>query len=211
MTELTQRQQQILQFILKKQQVDGETPSLREIASHFGFSSMNAALAHVQALCRKGVLEKSRRARSLRLVSPWQRLRNQVVDIPIFGSIPAGFSRDRQQEARGCLSIDVQTLGIRPTSQAFALEVRGDSMIGKHILDGDFVILEHGRTPRNGDVVAALIDGDSTLKTFCVERGKPSLRAENPKYPKFIPTSELVIQGVMIGLVRATRQTGSAK
>ena len=75
-------------------------------------------------------------------------------------------------------------------------------MIGKSILDGDLVVLEHGMTPRNGDVVAALIDNESTLKTFVMERSKPYLRAENPRYPNLIPANELVIQGVMIALIR---------
>lgn len=76
-------------------------------------------------------------------------------------------------------------------------------MIGRHICDGDLVVLEHGRTPRTGDVVAALIDNESTLKTFVQDRGKPPhLKAENPKYPQLHPAAELVIQGVMIALVR---------
>jgi repressor LexA len=125
-----------------------------------------------------------------------------VADIPIYGTIPAGFADDRRQEAKGCLSIDVQSAGIKPTPRTFALEVRGDSMIGKHIVSGDLVVLEHGMTPRTGDVVAALIDNESTLKTFVLENGKPHLRAENPRYPALIPAQELVIQGVMIALVR---------
>jgi repressor LexA len=75
-------------------------------------------------------------------------------------------------------------------------------MIGRHILDGDVVVVEHGQTPRNGDVVAALIDGESTLKTYMAEKGKPYLRAENPRYPKLIPAGELVIQGVVVALIR---------
>jgi repressor LexA len=100
------------------------------------------------------------------------------------------------------VSIDIQTLGFKPTPRTFALEVRGDSMIGKCIMDGDLVVLEHGLTPHNGDVVAALIDNESTLKTFVTERNKTFLRAENPRYPNMIPASELVIQGVMIALIR---------
>ena len=134
--------------------------------------------------------------------SPLKKLRHRVVDIPIYGSIPAGFAEDRRQEAKGCLSIDVQSIGIKPTIRTFALEVRGDSMIGKHIVSGDMVVLEHGMPPRTGDVVAALIDNESTLKTFVMENGKPYLRAENPNYPALIPGQELVIQGVMIALVR---------
>jgi repressor LexA len=74
--------------------------------------------------------------------------------------------------------------------------------IGSHILEGDLVVLEHGLTPKTGDVVAALIDNESTLKTFVLNRGKPFLRAENPNYPDLLPAAELVIQGVMIALIR---------
>ena len=75
-------------------------------------------------------------------------------------------------------------------------------MIGKHILHGDVVVIEHGKEPKPGDVVAALIDGQSTLKTFLMQRGRPFLRAENPKFPDLIPAAELVIQGVMVALIR---------
>ena len=201
--ELTKRQQQILEFIQQHHQREGQAPSLREIARHFRFRSMTAALDHVRALQRKGALQhRPGRARGHLISSPLQRLRRQVVDIPLYGEIPAGFSEPRQQEAKGCLSVDIESLGIRPTARTFALQVRGDSMIGKHILDGDFAIFEHGLTPRSGDVVAALIDNESTLKTFVMEHGKPVLRAENPRYPKLIPADELVIQGVMVALIR---------
>ena len=79
-------------------------------------------------------------------------------------------------------------------------------MIGRHILDGDFVILEHGLEPRNGQVVAALIDGASTLKTFVVKAGKPYLKAENPKYPDLLPAEELMIQGVLKALIRKVKE-----
>jgi len=206
MQALTERQQEILEFIRAHQEQEGGAPSLREIAAHFQFRSMTAAADHVRALRRKGALAgEARRARALRVVSPFHRLRRRVAEIPRFGSIPAGFAGDRLQEAKGCVSIDIETIGIRPTPRTFALEVRGDSMIGRHILDGDLVILEHGMTPRTGDAVAALIDNESTLKTFVLNRGKPYLRAENPRYPDLIPASELVIQGVMVALIRKGR------
>jgi len=203
MKTLTDRQGQVLDFIREQQEGAGTTPSLREIAAHFGFRSMTAAADHVRALRRKGLLgEGRRRARTLPVTSPLRRWRRRVVDIPVCGAIPAGFAQDRRQEVKGCVSIDMETLGIRPSPRTFALEVRGDSMVGRHIIDGDLVVLEHGKVPRSGDVVAALIDNESTLKTFRVERGKPYLRAENPEYPDLIPASELVIQGVMVALVR---------
>lgn len=203
MKELTQRQRQIVDFIDRRQRDTGGAPSFQEIARHFGFRSLTTVAEHLRLIRQKGALTaEPGRARALRVVSPLQAWRKPVADIPIFGAIPAGFADHRQQEAKGCVSIDIETLGIKPTPRTFALEVRGDSMTGKGILDGDLVVLEHGLTPRNGDVVAALIDNESTLKTFVQERGKPHLRAENPRYPKLIPAGELVIQGVMVALVR---------
>lgn len=204
--QLTKRQQQILEFIRSQQETAGQTPSLREIAKRFGFHSVTAVADHIRALIHKGVLRhRAGQARSWQLVSPLEELRSAVMDIPIYGSIPAGFSEELKQEAEGCISVDVESLGIRPTARTFALRVRGDSMIGKHILHGDVAIFEHGLTPKAGDVVAALIDNENTLKTFLTERGKPYLRAENPKYPKLFPATELVIQGVMVALIRKRR------
>jgi repressor LexA len=206
MNKLTERQQQILGFIQGKQDAGGLTPTLREIAAHFRFSSPNAALAHVQALRAKGFLKSlAGRARSLQVVdpnAPKGRLRPRVVSVPIYGIIPAGLPEDTAQEDEGCVLMDVETLGIKPTARTFGLKVRGDSMLGKSIVDGDIAIIEHGVQPRPGDVVAALIDGQVTLKTFLLQRGKPYLRAENPRYPNLIPQEELQIQGVMVALVR---------
>ena len=205
MKELTVRQKQILEFIQRKQDSERLTPTLREIATHFHFSSPNAALAHVQALLAKGFLKNlPGRARSLQIVNPAMstQLRPQVVAVPIYGSIPAGRPQDATQDDEGCVLIDVETLGIKPSARTFGLKVQGDSMLGKNIVDGDIAIIEHGVQPRSGDVVAALIDGQVTLKTFVLQRGKPYLRAENPRYPNLIPQEELQIQGVMVALVR---------
>jgi repressor LexA len=101
--------------------------------------------------------------------------------------------------------VDVATIGFKPTRNTFALRVVGDSMIGKHICDGDIGVFEHGPDPRPGQIVAALIDRKNTLKTFLVKNGKPFLKAENPKYPDLIPSEELVIQGVLRALIRQAK------
>jgi len=207
MTALTRKQQQILDFILKWQQTQGTPPTYQEIADRFGFRSLNSVTEHVRLLRRKGCLESEPgKARSLRVISPLARLRNRITDIPRFGSIPAGLPQTREQDAEGCVSVDVESLGFKPTRNTFALRVTGDSMIGRHILDGDVVVLEHGPEPRNGQTVAALIDGASTLKTFVMKSGKPYLRAENPKYPNLIPAEELMIQGVFKALIRKAQE-----
>jgi repressor LexA len=206
MKELTKRQEQVLRFIQGKQDSEGMTPTFREIAAHFRFRSVNAALMHVQALLTKGFLKNlPGRARSLQIAdpnAPRDRPRPRVVPIPIYGTIPAGLPKDATQEEEGCVLMDVETLGIKPSARTFGLKVRGDSMLGKCIMDGDIAIVEHGVQPRAGDTVAALIDGEVTLKTFVMQRGKPYLRAENPRYPNLIPREELQIQGVMVALIR---------
>ncbi len=91
--------------------------------------------------------------------------------------------------------------GVESRAEVFAVRVQGDSMIGAQIADGDTVLLQK-RIPKNGEIVAALIDGESTLKRYFLDHGKPFLKAENPLYPDLLPAVELVIQGVMIGLLR---------
>jgi len=207
MIELTRKQQQIVDFILKTQRTNHETPTFQEIADQFGFRSLNSVTEHVRLLRQKGLLtSEPGKARALRVVSPLAKLRSRTVDIPLFGTIPAGLPQTREQDAEGCVSVDVGSIGFKPTRNTFALRVAGDSMIGQHILNGDIVVLEHGPEPRNGQIVAALIDGESTLKTFVVKNGKPWLRAENPKYPNLIAAEELMIQGVFKALIRKAKE-----
>jgi repressor LexA len=207
MAPLTSRQQQILDFLQQQQAETGVMPTFQEIARRFGFRSPNAVTSHVRLLRKKGALGgEPGKARALRVLSPLTRLRSQVVDVPLFGSIPAGLPQAREQDAEGCVSVDIASVGFKPTRNTFALRVTGDSMIGRHILDGDIVLLEHGPEPRPGQVVAALVDGASTLKTFVLKNGKPHLRAENPNYPDLIPAQELMIQGVFKALIRRAKE-----
>jgi repressor LexA len=203
MSALTKQQQAVRDFIAAELAAGRPPPSHREIARHFGFASSYAAACHIRALHKKGELAaEPGKARSLRLASPLHQLRSHLAHVPLFGSIPAGLAQTREQGAEGCVSVDIETIGFKPTRNTFALRVTGDSMIGRHILDGDIVVLEHGPEPRNGDIVAALIDGESTLKTFLKKNGKPYLKAENPKYPDLLPAEELMIQGVLKALIR---------
>jgi len=199
----TPRQRDVLRVLQSRQARRESPPSYREIGEELGLPHVSAVAGHIAALRRQGLLaSQDGKSRSLRLREPLRELQRRIVHIPLLGSIPAGAPSDRQQEAEGCVSVDIESVGIRPTSRTFALRITGDSMIGKHILDGDVVVIEHGREPKPGDVVAALIDGQSTLKTFLVQRGRPFLRAENPNHPDLIPAAELVIQGVLVALIR---------
>lgn len=199
---LTPRQQEILDYVLSHQAQHGVFPTLREIQARFKFASPFAVSRHLQALDKKGVLKrlpgKSRSfVSSAGFSAPSTR-------IPLYGTIPAGLPVDAVQEPDSHVGVDLAALGIRPGTTVYALTVRGDSMTGAGILEGDLVFLSP-REPRPRDIVAALIDGESTLKRYLLEGQRPYLRAENPRYPDLLPADELVIQGVMVGLLR--RQT----
>lgn len=120
--------------------------------------------------------------------------------IPFCGDITAGLPT-RNGQSDTCQMLDGDVLHLPSGARTFALRVRGDSMRGAGILDGDNVIMEF-RDPQPGEIVAALIDGETTLKRFVVQNGRMFLKAENPAYPSLIPAQELVIQGVMVALLR---------
>ncbi len=204
---LTPGQKKILRFIEAEQRSNGLTPSTREIQEHFGFASQTSVMQYLAALERKGVLQRhARKARAL--VTSGTRTR--VVDIPIYGEIPAGMSTLAEENIEGHVTLDLDSVNASRSARTFALRVRGDSMIGAHILDGDIVILEDRQTAKNGDIVAALIDGETTLKRYVTERGRVYLKAENPRYPDLVPARELRVQGVMTSLVRKQSTAGGA-
>jgi repressor LexA len=201
----TKRQQQILDYVRRHRTQHGVPPTVREIQNHFGFASPNAAASHLRALERKKLLRhEPGAARTLRVTGDD---RKEVAAIPIYGDIPAGFPEAREQSPDGCIYADLDSLDIRRTARTFAVRVRGDSMTGAHIVDGDLVVLEL-REPNHGNIVAALLDGETTLKRYLVKNRRPFLRAENPQYPDLIPAHELVIQGVMIALFRKPKDAG---
>jgi repressor LexA len=196
---LTERQRGILEFIQTEQREKGITPSTREIQHHFGFASQTSVMQYLGTLERKGFLDRhARKARAL--ITPVQKVR--ITDIPIYGQIPAGMATLTEQTIEGHVSLDARSVNASKNGRTFALRVRGDSMIDAHILDGDIVILEDRKDVQNGDIVAALIDGETTLKRYVMEHGRPYLKAENPLYPNLVPARELRIQGVMVSLVR---------
>ncbi len=196
---LTDRQKNVLDFIQREQREKGITPSTREIQSHFRFASQTSVMQYIAALEQKGFLERHP-GKARALITPLQKVR--ITDVPIYGQIPAGMSALTEQTIEGHVSLDMHSANISKHRGTFALRVRGDSMIGAHIVDGDVVIMEESKDVQNGDIVAALIDGETTLKRYVVEHGRPYLKAENPRYPNLIPARELKIQGVMVSLVR---------
>jgi repressor LexA len=208
MQELTLRQQEILGFIQLHQRTQGYWPSIRDIQLHFKFASTNGVMGNLRALERKGSLARvPGQARAYRVTHDPNEAHPDasldVVDIPVYGNIAAGYPDGVEPGGEiGRLQIDAHTAGIRRARRAFALKVRGDSMVNAGIQDGDIVILEHGQA-KDGDIVAALIDNETTLKRFIQKSGRhPFLKAENPRYPNLHPVSELVIQGVAKAVVR---------
>lgn len=199
--KLTDRQKEIIDYLKKASRETGVMPSTREVQHFFGFASQTAVMGHLRALEKKGVIQRlPGKARAV--VFPDELDREMIVDIPIYGSIAAGMSEEQTENKEGCISIDIRSLGYSNSARMFALKVRGESMIDAHICDGDTVVLEF-REPRNGDVVAALVDGETTLKRYIQSQGKePYLQAENEMFDDIIPARELVIQGVMVALLR---------
>jgi repressor LexA len=196
---LTERQRDVLEFIQSEQREKGITPSTREIQHHFGFASQTSVMQYLATLERKGFLDRhARKARAL--ITPVQKVR--ITDVPIYGQIPAGMATLTEQTIEGHVSLDMRSVNASKNGKTFALRVQGDSMIDAHIVDGDIVILEDRKDVQNGDIVAALIDGETTLKRYVTEHGRPYLKAENPLYPDLVPARELRIQGVMVSLVR---------
>ena len=196
---LTERQRSVLDFIQHEQREKGFTPSTREIQNHFGFASQTSVMQYIAALERKGFVDRhARKARAL--ITPATKVR--ITDVPIYGQIPAGMSALTEQTIEGHVSLDTRSANVSKNRGTFALRVRGDSMIDAHIIDGDIVILEDSKEVHDGDIVAALIDGETTLKRYVIEHGRPYLKAENPRYPNLLPARELKIQGVMVSLVR---------
>src|SRR4029078_3481646 len=145
-------------------------------------------MQYIATLERKGFLDRhGRKARAL--VTPVQKVR--ITDIPIYGQIPAGIATFAEQTVLGHVSLDTRSANASKNARMFALKVRGDSMVNSHILDGDVVILDDRKKARNGDIVAALIDGETTLKRFVIDHGRPYVLAENPRYPDQVPRQDL--------------------
>ncbi len=206
MTDLTATQRKVFDFIHQRLRAGSPAPSHRELCAKFGWSSPRAAACHLEAIIRKGWLETdASKARSLRLARALRPASHTVVEIPFLGSIPAGFPDQRGQVAGKCIPVAIESIGFKTTANFFALQVTGDSMIGRHICDGDIALLEHGAEPRSGQIVAAMIDGEVTLKTFVAKGREQFLRAENPKYKDLFPAEELVIQGVLKAIIRRSK------
>ena len=212
MKDLTERQREILTFIEHHEWRNGYWPSIREIQEKFNFKSTNAVMGHLRALEKKDAIERiTGQARTFRIhhhdtpeVSEMPNNATEVVDIPIMGDIAAGYP-DRVEPSGeiGRLQVDIASAGFSKRHRSFALQVRGESMVDAEIYDGDMVVVEP-RDPQDGDIVAALIDGETTLKRYIQKNGEPPyLKAENKFYPELYPINDLTVQGVAKAVVRS--------
>tara|TARA_B100001093_G_scaffold22752_1_gene20206 strand:- start:26 stop:667 length:642 start_codon:yes stop_codon:yes gene_type:complete len=212
MKDLTDRQREILTFIEHHEWRNGYWPSIREIQEKFNFKSTNAVMGHLRALEKKDAIERiTGQARTFRIhhhdtpeVSEMPNNATEVVDIPIMGDIAAGYP-DRVEPSGeiGRLQVDIASAGFSKRHRSFALQVRGESMVDAEIYDGDMVVVEP-RDPQDGDIVAALIDGETTLKRYIQKNGEPPyLKAENKFYPELYPINDLTVQGVAKAVVRS--------
>ncbi len=200
---LTRRQREVLDFVEHYLKEKGYSPSLEEIARALGLRSLATVHRHVTNLCAKGYLKRDRnRGRSLE-VRHGAGGTIAAVPVPLVGRIAAGVPIEAV-EMVDTLWIPEEMLG---ASETFALVVKGDSMVGEHICDGDFVIVERRYEAANGETVVALIRStEATLKKFYLEGEQVRLQPANPELePLLVPASEVTIQGVVVGLIRRYR------
>jgi repressor LexA len=201
--DLTPRQQHFLTYLQRYLRHSDTLPSLRQAASDLNVS--HAAVAQlVKTLETKGyVKRKGRYSRTLYLLNrsdetvAIQRQRT----IPVVGRVTAGLPMYAQQEWDGSLVLDKNVF---PGQNLFALRIRGDSMQGAGILDGDLAICEPRQFARNKEIVVALINGEeATVKRFFLHQDHILLQPENPAYPPMrYDFSQVLIQGKVIGIQR---------
>jgi len=193
-------QQLVLTFIEHYQDENQRPPTIREIQDHCGFKSPRAVSYILEKLEEARLVIRQAHSRGIHLTK--SRESAPGVQLPLFSSIPAGLPDQFDgSEAPDTLRFIPTTLGISNPSRAFAVRVRGDSMIDAGIFSGDIVVLEQ-KEAKPGDIVAALIDGENTLKRLVKENGRIYLVAENANYPDLHPVEELNIQGVVVSILR---------
>jgi SOS regulatory protein LexA len=171
-------------------------PSFAEMVALFGVRSKSVVNYWIDKLIKTEILEKDDKSHL--------KFKNSSFAIPLVGSVQAGFPSPEEEALCDIISMD-EYLITKPDS-SFLLKVSGDSMIGEGIMEGDLVVVEKGKQPRNGDVVIAEVDGEWTMKYFKKGRGQIFLEAANPKYPLIRPKTELKIGGVVMAVIRKYHQ-----
>jgi repressor LexA len=195
MQELTKRQQQVLKFISDFTAEHGFAPTVREIAQAMKIA-IKGAQDHLSALQRKGYIErKSKTPRTIQVTAG-----AFTGKIPILGRIAAGRPIDAVENFEGMLPVASDFFS---KGELFALQVKGESMTGDHILDGDMAIIKKQPTVNNGEIAAVAVENDVTLKRFYLKGEKAELRPSNDAYKTIVvPASDVRILGKMVGVLR---------
>ncbi|MDR1935591.1 MAG: transcriptional repressor LexA [Candidatus Accumulibacter sp.] len=195
MEKLTPRQREILGFIRNSVEVLGAPPTRAEIASAFGFASHNAAEEHLKALAKKGVIVlEPGSARGIRLV--------EQLGLPLIGSVAAGSPILAVENVQARYALDASLF--KPRAD-FLLRVRGLSMIGAGIFDGDLLAVHRSGEAHDGQIVVARMEDEVTVKRYHRHGEIVELTAENPDFaPIVIDTRErhVEIEGIAVGLIR---------
>ena len=199
--ELTKRQRQIFDFIIEKKRQVGYPPSVREIGAGVGLSSSSTVHSHLTALEKKGLIKRDpTKPRALEIMGDKYSDSHEdgsSVKLPLIGQIAAGQPNLAEEDIEDYISVPKEIAD----DSSFLLKVSGDSMIEAGILDGDIVVIKKQAVADNGDIVAALVDDEATLKRFYKEDGSIRLQPENssmqPTYPE-----EVSIIGKATGLLR---------
>jgi repressor LexA len=196
---LTERQKAIYDFLLKSIREKGFAPSIPEIGRRFKIASTNGVSDHLKALEKKGYIRRVGK-RAIEVVNALGKsVLTAAREVPVLGRVAAGKPFLSEENTEGFLTIPSDM----SSGKQFALQVKGDSMIGAGILEGDRVIVKQQSTAENGDIVCALIEGEATLKRFFKKDDVITLKAENEKYPPIVVSEgEFRIAGKIVGLLR---------
>ena len=204
---LTKTQSRVLAFVEQSTAQIGHAPTMKDIARHFGWSSISTVQQHLDALQKKGrVMRTPKSPRSLRVIDPLRPVsRDQTVAVPLIGRIAAGSPIFALEEAEEILPLP---RALFRGSSLFALRVKGDSMLDAGIFDGDIAVLQSGPDFTDGDIAAVIVDEEATLKrVFRLEDGV-RLHAENPAYPDRLISRKQVehsfrLAGILVGTIRS--------
>lgn len=193
------KQFEIYEFIKKQIQKKGYPPSVREICSAVGLSSTSTVHGHLERLEKKGLIRRDKtKTRAIEVVNNGF-IQREMLDIPVIGTITAGSPILAVENIEDTFSIPVNY--IKSSKELFVLKVKGFSMIDAGILDGDLAILEKCNTAQNGEIIAALIENEATLKRFFKEKDHIRLQPENKSMEPIIVESCTVL-GKLVGLYR---------
>jgi repressor LexA len=200
MKELTDRQKEVLSFIAAYHKKHSYPPTIREIADHFSIS-VKGAHDHITALRRKGKLRQAdKRPRTLELTNVTVEDNLNLVQIPLLGNVAAGLPLQAVENSDE--NIVLHRSMLKKNKNYFAMKVKGDSMSGAGILQGDIAIIEKSNTVRNGEIAVAVIDEAVTLKRFFKESSRIRLQSENPAY-KSIYSHDAKIVGRLFTIIRS--------